>query len=164
MHTVTRPLIHRSLEEPMPVSFARSPVATLPSRRTRPIGWHPGALVAENDPELLRLIAEALTRDGFIVSEARNAEELIEIACCTRQEDNSPPALVVSDAQMPGRDGLSALDELQQTLAGAVILVLSASPDDAVCAEARRVGAVGVLRKPFELDDLRTAALTLVRR
>ena len=147
----------------MPVSPARS-AAPPPSRRNRPLGWRPGALVAENDPALLRIIVEALTRDGFIVSEARTAEELIEIACCTRREDNSPPALVVSDANMPGRDGLSALDELRHTLAGAVILVLSATADDAVCAEARRVGAAGVLGKPFELDDLRTAALALVRR
>ena len=142
----------------------RTSVDALPSRRHRPMDWGPGALVAENDPELLRLMAEALTRDGFVVSEARNAEELIEIACCTRREDNSPPALVVSDAHMPGRDGLSALDELQQTLAGAVILVIAATADDDVCEAARRVGAVGVLRKPFELDDLRTAAFSLVRR
>ena len=111
-----------------------------------------------------RSVVEALTRDGFIVSEARNAEELIEIAYCTRREDNSPPALVVSDVHLPGRDGLSALDELQQTLAGAVILVISAFPDDAVLAEAARVGAAGVLGKPFELDELRTTALNLVRR
>lgn len=146
----------------MPVaSFA---VTTPPSRRNRPMSWGPGALVAENDPALLRLIAEALTRDGFVVSEARTSEELIEIACCTRREDNCAPALVVSDVHMPGRDGLSALDELQQTLAGAVILVIATSADDEVCEAARRVGAVGVLRKPFELDDLRTAALSLVRR
>lgn len=148
----------------MPVSLARSPDATQPSRRTRQTGWRPGALVAENDPQLLRLIVDALTKEGFVVSEARNAEEFIEIACCARQEDNSPPALVVSDVHMPGRDGLSALDELQQTLAGAVILVISAYPDDAVCAEARRLGASGVLVKPLEIDDLRTAAHALVRR
>lgn len=148
----------------MPVSLARPLVAAQPPQGNGASDWHPGALVAENDPELLRLIVEALTRDGFIVSEARNAEELIEIAYCARREDNSPPALVVSDVHLPGRDGLSALDELQQTLAGAVILVISAFPDDAVLAEAARVGAAGVLGKPFELDELRTTALNLVRR
>ena len=149
----------------MPVaSFA----VTIPlSHRNRPMSWGPGALVAENDPELLRLIAEALTRDGFVVSEARTSEELIAIVLeglAATPHDAPQPALVVSDVQMPGRDGLSALDELQQTLAGAVILVIATSADDEVCEAARRVGAVGVLRKPFELDDLRTAALSLVRR
>lgn len=148
----------------MPVSLARPLAATQPSRGNRPTDWRPGALVAENDPDLLRLIVEALTRDGFIVSEARNAEELIEIACCTRREDKVPPDLVVSDVHLPGRDGLSALDELQQTLAGAVILVISAYPDDAVMAEAARVGATGVLGKPFELDELCRAAHALVHR
>lgn len=146
----------------MPASSVQS--VGPPSRRHRPIGWRPGALVAESDPKLLRLIVDALTRDGFVVSEARDANELIEIACCTRREDHSPPALVVSEVSMPGRDGLSALDELRPTLAGAVILVISSSADDELCAAARRVGAAGVLTKPFELDDLRTAALALVRR
>jgi CheY-like chemotaxis protein len=152
------------MEGSMPVSLARPLAATQPSRGNRPTDWRPGALVAENDPDLLRLIVEALTRDGFIVSEARNAEELIEIACCTRREDKVPPDLVVSDVHLPGRDGFSALDELQQTLAGAVILVISAYPDDAVMAEAARVGAAGVLSKPFELDDLCRAAHDLVHR
>lgn len=148
----------------MSVALARSTATSPPARKPRPLDWHPGALVAENDPDLLRLIVEALSRDGFVVSQARNAEELIEIACCTRREDHSPPALVVSDVHMPGRDGLSALAELRQTLAGAAILVISAFPDAAVVAEARRVGAVGVLGKPFELDDLRATALSLVHR
>ena len=148
----------------MTVASAPPPAAAPPSRRNRPMAWRPGALVAENDPALRRLMADALARDGFIVSEARNAEELIEIACCARREDKRPPALVVSDAHMPGRDALSALDELRQTLAGAVILVIAASPDDAMCAEAKRVGAACVLSWPFELDDLRTTAFTLVRR
>jgi DNA-binding response OmpR family regulator len=120
--------------------------------------------VAESDPALLRLIVDALSRDGFVVSEARDADELIEIARCTRSEDRVPPALVVSDIHIRGRDGLSALDELRPTLAGAVILVISASADEATCAAARRVGASAVLGKPFELDDLRTAAFALVRR
>lgn len=148
----------------MPVALVRSPASAIPSRKSRPLEWRPSALVAENDPELLRLIADALARDGFVVSEARNAEEFIEIACSARQEDKSPPALVVSDAHMPGRDGLSALDELHDTLAGAVILVIAAWPDDAVCAEARRVGAAEVLIGPFELEDLRRTARALVRR
>lgn len=148
----------------MPVSLVRTPTATLPSRRNRPIDWHPSALVAESDPVLLRLIVEALSRDGFVVSEARDTDELIEIARCTRSEDRVPPALVVSDVHMCGRDCLSTLDELRPTLAGAVILVISASPDEATCAAARRVGASAVLGKPFELDDLRTAAFALLRR
>ena len=148
----------------MPVSLARSPHAALPARGNHPLGWRPGALVAEGDPDLRRIIVDALTWDGFIVSEARTADELIEIAHCTRLEDNSPPALVVAEVLLPGRGPFRALGELQETLAGAVILVISACPDELVLAEAWSVGAAGVLGKPFALDELRTAALTLVGR
>ena len=43
----------------MPVSLARPLVAAQSSRGNGASDWHPGALVAENDPELLRLIVEA---------------------------------------------------------------------------------------------------------
>ena len=142
----------------------RSPHAALSARGIHPVGWRPGALVAESDPDLRRIIVDALTQDGFVVSEARDADELVEIAYCTRQEDNSPPALVVSDVQLSGCGGFRALDELQPTLAGAVILVISACLDELVLAEAWRVGAAGVLGKPFALDELRSAALALVGR
>jgi two-component system response regulator (stage 0 sporulation protein F) len=137
------------------------PIPAPPPRA--PLHWQPSALVAEDDPDLRRLIVGVLSREGFVVSEARDGRELIEIARSFAREDHDPPSLVISDVRMPGRDGLSALGELREALEGAVILVITAYPDEAVLAQARGVGAIGVLAKPFALADLRTAALSLVR-
>lgn len=140
-----------------------SPIPAPPLHSPTPLRWQPSALVAEDDPDLRRLIVGVLVREGFVVSEARDGRELIEIANSIAREDHDPPTLVISDVRMPGRDGLSALGELRATLEGAVILVITAYPDEAVLAAARGVGAIAVLAKPFALDDLRAAALSLVR-
>lgn len=134
-----------------------------PPRPVYPARGHHSALVAEDDPELRRLIVTVLARDGFVVSEARDGHELVEIARSIVREDQSTPTLVISDVRMPGRDGLSALAELKLTLVGAAILVITAFPDEAVLAAARGVGAIAVLHKPFPLDVLRAAALNLIR-
>jgi DNA-binding response OmpR family regulator len=139
------------------------PIPAIPSRPALPRRGHTSALVAEDDPELRRLIVRALSRDGFVVSEARDGHELIEIAHSMVREDQCSPALVITDVRMPGRDGLSALGELKLTLVNAVILVITAFPDEAVLAAARGVGAIGVLHKPFPLEVLRSAALSLVQ-
>jgi CheY-like chemotaxis protein len=139
------------------------PIPAPPFRTATPRHRQPSALVAEDDPDLRRLIVGVLVREGFVVSEARDGIELIEIANSFYREDHVPPSLVISDVRMPGRDGLSALGELRAALEGAVILVITAYPDEAVLAAARGAGAIAVLAKPFALEDLRAAALSLVR-
>jgi len=141
----------------MPSTPAAPPPPVVPGRR------HHSALVAEDDPELRRLIVTVLARDGFVVSEARDGHELVEIARSIVREDQRSPTLVITDVRMPGRDGLSALGELKLTLVNTAILVITAFPDEAVLEAAREVGAMVVLHKPVPLDALRAAALSLIR-
>lgn len=136
-------MTHRPQEQ----RFGETP--NLPPRRV---------LVAEDDPALRRLIVDALIAEGFEVSEARDGLELIEIAEASAREDGSVPELVVTDVRMPGMTGFCALEALRTLLAQTAVLVITAFSDDEARAEARRLGAVGVLDKPFELDDLLTAA------
>jgi DNA-binding response OmpR family regulator len=58
---------------------------------------------------------------------------------------------------MPGPSGLEVLARLREEEWATPVLLISAFDDDATHAEARRLGAVGVLHKPFDLDDFRTA-------
>lgn len=125
--------------------------------------WRPRALVAEDDPDLRRLIVEALHREGFVVSEARDGRELLEIVNATCIEEGSAPELVVADVRMPGCSGIEALQALRASLRGSAILVITAFGDEAVRRAAREAGAVGVLDKPFELDELRAAVAGLVK-
>jgi FixJ family two-component response regulator len=69
------------------------------------------------------------------------------------------PNLVVADVRMPNLSGLGVLAALQRARWGVPVLLITALRDESVQTVARRMGAIGVLRKPFETDDLLTAVM-----
>lgn len=121
----------------------------------------PRVLLAEDDPELRRLIASELRRDGITVIEARDGHELVELLA----EDlgSVAPDVVVSDLRMPGPSGLDALDLLRRTGGGPAFVLITAFGDEAIHEQAARLGAAAVFDKPFDLDDLTTALVAITR-
>ena len=79
------------------------------------VGTRLRALVAEHDVALRRRVSEALMRDGFVVSHARDGFELIEILQATMSEEGSGPELIFADLTLPGFGGLDALRALGDT-------------------------------------------------
>jgi DNA-binding NarL/FixJ family response regulator len=71
--------------------------------------------------------------------------------------------VVLTDLAMPGMSGLQLLRELRSFDAEARVLVFTGQAYERQVEEALRLGAVAVLRKPFELEEvlkaLRTAYL-----
>ena len=132
-------------------------LATLDHRR-------PTALIVDDDRDVREALADVLREDGFEVSQARDAAELLEIVRAAAREDGAPPDLIVSDIRMPGQSGLEALAELRSILDRTVLVFMTAFTDEAIFEEATRLGAIGVFRKPFDIDDLRTVARNLRRR
>ena len=115
-------------------------------------------LLVEDDPSVRHLATRVLERTGYTVRAARDAYEALTLTDATC----SGIDLVVSDVRMPGPSGLEALALLRDTLRASAILVVTAFPDVMVKRDAFAVGAVDVLEKPFELDELRDAAVRLV--
>lgn len=136
---------------------------TLRSLWPNAVGWRPRVLVAEDDSEMRRVLVRVFTREGLVVSEARDGLELVEIATAMLLEEGAAPELVVTDVHMPGRSGIEALRALGTTLRPAAILVITAFGDEATHREAVAVGAAGVLNKPFERDALIEAVVRLRR-
>ena len=66
-----------------------------------------------------------------------------------------PVDLVVSDVRMPGLGGFEAVAWLRELGCRAPVILITAFGDRFVHAEGVRAGAVRVLDKPFELDQLR---------
>jgi two-component system, chemotaxis family, chemotaxis protein CheY len=65
------------------------------------------------------------------------------------------PALILLDLRMPIMDGWSFVEQYRRAaVKPAAIILMSANPD--LPAVAAQLGADGHLRKPFDLDDLRT--------
>ena len=139
----------------------RAGARSLVEPRARPFR----VLVAEDDVEMRRLVADTLREDGHEVVElADGGRFLVDIAARMKGEDGSDSVdLIVSDIRMPVCTGLQILEVLRQAHWRTPVILMTAFGDDATCRQAEGLMAV-LFDKPFELDDLRTAVANLLPR
>jgi two-component system OmpR family response regulator len=114
-------------------------------------------LVVEDEPELLRALAQALREDGYAVDEAGDGEEGLYKATAWDYD------AVVLDLMLPRLDGWQVLAGLRRRRKTPV-LILTAR--DAVADRVRGLdgGADDYLVKPFELAELLARLRALIRR
>lgn len=122
-------------------------------------------LLAEDDEALRTLVAEALRRDGYQVTEVRHGMQLLEELepVMFEGQNDRRPDLIISDYHMPGCTGMSILAGLHSSGLNIPFIVITAFGDTATHLQAKDLGAVAVFDKPFDLDDLRTAVLNFIR-
>ena len=65
-------------------------------------------LVADDDPDLLDLVAYALAQAGFLVVKAKNGTEALT------SYDEETPDLVILDINMPGATGFEVCASLRE--------------------------------------------------
>ena len=115
-------------------------------------------LLVDDDPDLLKLLSMRLTAAGHQVIAVESAEAALTQLALER------PQLVVSDVQLPGRDGMQLFDEIRARHPALPVILLTAhgTIPDAVDATAR--GVFSYLTKPFDgkaLLDKITQALSV---
>ncbi|MGH7295806.1 MAG: response regulator [Polyangiaceae bacterium] len=118
---------------------------------------HMHILVADDDEDMLALVTRALRADGHEVSEAHDGEDLLAQLDRALDDPLARPDVVVADVMMPRLSGLGVLEALKRARLHFPVVLMTVLADSSVWIVARRLGAVGVLKKPFDLDDLRTA-------
>ncbi len=113
-------------------------------------------LVAEDDDELRSLLSEVLVSRGYDVVEIASGSELESfIDDCVLLDVPRPRVhFVVSDIQMPGADGLSALAHGRDVGWELPTLIISAFGNDDTEARALELGACAYLSKPVDFDQL----------
>lgn len=114
-------------------------------------------LVVDDELHIRRLLCAALTRSGYAVIEAENAQAALHIAQ-TRQ-----PAAAFVDLGLPDRDGLELVDILARK-GGIAILVVSARDATADKIAALDLGADDFVMKPFDSDELLARLRAALRR
>jgi len=117
--------------------------------------------LAEDDDDMRALISLALRNDGYDVREAKDGAELLELLANASSSPMARPDLIVTDVLMPGYSGLGVLAALHKSAWHVPVILITARRDDGVVSDARRLGAAAVVHKPFDLDDLRTAILSV---
>jgi CheY-like chemotaxis protein len=62
--------------------------------------------------------------------------------------------LILLDMRMPMRNGAEVVEEVRGKKPGARFLVLTGYPNDPLVERAMKAGAIGALRKPFEIAKI----------
>lgn len=62
--------------------------------------------------------------------------------------------LILTDVRMPGRNGAELTEAVLARKPSARILVITAYPNDPLAERAVRAGAIGLLKKPFEIAKI----------
>ncbi len=101
-------------------------------------------LLVDDDPDMLHLLSLRLGAAGYPVATVESAEQALVQMAARR------PALVISDVQLPGRDGHALFHEIRTRFPMVPVILLTAhgTIPDAVDAVSR--GVHGYLTKPFD--------------
>jgi two-component system, OmpR family, response regulator len=114
-------------------------------------------LVVEDEPDLLRSIAQALREEGYAVDTAPNGEDGLFSA------ENSDYDAVVLDVMMPKMDGWEMLARLRKSKKTPV-LMLTARDQSRDRVRGLDTGADDYVVKPFDLPELFARLRALIRR
>jgi len=108
-------------------------------------------LVIDDEQASCRTLKLHFEDRGFEVETAGDAEEGLTFI---KSESFD---LVISDIRMPGRDGLSLLEEVRQLLPDLPFIMITAFQDLDSTVAAMRGGAVDYVPKPIDLEELEAA-------
>ena len=113
-------------------------------------------LIVEDNELNLELATDLLEAAGYVVRQARTAEEAIQAAKTTK------PQLILMDISLPGMDGLDATRALKAdpTTRQIPVLALTAHAMKGDEEKARAAGCTGYMTKPI---DTRAFSTTVAR-
>jgi PAS domain S-box-containing protein len=138
-------------------THSRSGAAEIASGARRPavVG---SVLLVEDDDEVATLVTEMLQELGYSVTRAASAESALGALANERHVD-----LVLSDIMMPGTmNGLGLVRELKARRPGLPVLLTSGYAGAVI--DSAQDENIGVLRKPYDINELDTALREAVER
>jgi CheY-like chemotaxis protein len=138
---------------------APSAPAAPPAPAAEPIPEGGRILVADDDPQMRRLIRIVLQRDGFEVVEANDGLDALDLIEQGRID------LVILDVDMPRLNGLGVLEEIraQMRTASLPVIVLTALQDETE-EKALDLGAQDYLTKPVQTRSLVARVRAVLKR
>lgn len=107
-------------------------------------------LVVDDNPAVLKLLADILQAEGYEVRSAINGELALHAAAI------DPPAMVLLDIRMPGMDGFEVCKQLKddQRLKHIPVIFISAASDTQDKVRAFREGGIDYITKPFQTEEV----------
>jgi DNA-binding response OmpR family regulator len=114
-------------------------------------------LTADDDPQLLRLVARNLQFEDYDVLTASDGQQALE------QIEQHAPDLVLLDVMMPKMDGFSVCQRVRE-FSSVPIIIVTARGQDQDKIRGLDLGADDYLTKPFSVDELLARVRAVLRR
>lgn len=124
--------------------------AAIPAPETRLRTAGETILLAEDQDLVRRLMAAMLRDQGYTVLEAEDGPAALRVA----EGHDEPIHLLLTDAVMPGMDGVEVAGRLRRSRPDVKTLVVSGYTEDAALRGRLEEGSVEFLAKPFTPDEL----------
>lgn len=105
-------------------------------------------LVVDDEPMVRDFVAKVLRRNGFTCRTASDAGEAVAAVM------DCPPALVITDMRMPGKDGSWLQGELGKRWPEMPVIMLTAVSEAKQAVKCLHAGARDYLVKPIDIDEL----------
>jgi PAS domain S-box-containing protein len=107
-------------------------------------------LVVEDDDEVRGIVRELLSRQGFLVLEARQGREALSLA----EKYAQPVHLLLTDVVMPGMGGQELAEALEKFMPSLRVLFMSGYTQDTAFPQDVSDGGRAFIQKPFTLSTL----------
>lgn len=114
-------------------------------------------LVADDDPQLLRLLQRNLGFEGYRVLTASNGQQAL------KQIEAHAPDLVLLDVMMPKMDGFTVCQRVREGSTVPIIMITARGQEQEKI-HSLDLGADDYLTKPFSVDELLARVRALLRR
>jgi len=117
-------------------------------------------IVIDDEFEILEVLKEALKEAGFNVFSALSADDALDILKTTAID------LMVTDINMPGKDGLQLIEELRkiENYKNLPVIVLTGVKTKDAVVKGKELGVVAYLIKPFNFVDLISVVERILKR
>ena len=119
----------------------------------------PKILHVDDEPKNLRLLVDIFKEDKYVQYVSLDGQDAFE------QAKEKGPDLILLDVNMPGLDGLDTFKKLQedQITKNIPVMFLTADSDLNKVAQGLEMGIVTYLKKPFEIDELKSKVKEHIR-
>ncbi|MCL4377573.1 MAG: response regulator transcription factor [Actinobacteria bacterium] len=115
-------------------------------------------LIAEDELQILKIVAKRLKEEGFIVDTAKDGKICLYLIKAYEYD------CIVLDIMLPVIDGISILKSLRAKKINTPVLLLTAKNSISDKVKGLDMGADDYLTKPFSLDELVARVRALLRR
>src|SRR3984957_10955924 len=105
-------------------------------------------LLIDDDPNTLASLSRAFRLAGYDASVCDSAVRALDMIRAERFD------LIFSDVVMPGKDGISLLEDLKDAGINTPVVMISGQASIEMAVRATRLGAVDFLEKPLSTEKL----------